>query len=259
MNNTLRWILIIIGLLLFVGAATIMLPAIMDALGGDGGPLIETTNEPLTVTLAGYLLGDELTKIQFVNDVLNDREVDPLLYAIAAAGALTVAMFGMAIGLGIMMRLGDRLTTSTTNDEKYQQAVQTLQQREQEDNKRLAISQPPTPEPPHVHPRWDAFSTGFVIVMFVAFTTVMIVQTLRPDLTVDFLGTLVPVAIPLTLLIVLVTGVVLAFTLKPKRLAAVDGTDSLPVNWSVIWVVISGLIILGIGTGIMVALRSLGG
>jgi magnesium-transporting ATPase (P-type) len=259
LNNTLRWILIIIGLLLFVGAATIILPALLDAIGGNGGRLIETTNEPLTVTIAGYLLGDELTKIQFVNDVLNDREVDPLLYAIAAAGALTVAMFGMAIGLGIMMRLGDRLTTGTINDENYQQAVKTLSDREQEDNKRLLESQPPTPEPAHVHPRWDAFSTGFVIVMFVAFTSVMIVQTLRPDLTVNFLGTLVPVAIPLTLIMVLITGIILAFTLKPKRLAAVDGTDSLPVNWSIIWVLISGLIILGIGTGVMIAIRSVGG
>lgn len=258
MNNTLRWILIIIGLLLFVGAATIIVPRLLNAMGGEGGGSIETTNEPLTVTLSGYLLGDELEKIGPLKDMLDGREVNPLVLAGLMFGMLAVVVFAMGMGLGIMMRLGDRLTTKTNNDEKYQQAVKTLEKREQEDNKRLLQSQPPDPTPAHVHPRWNAFSTGFVIVMFVAFSTMLVVQTLRPDLQVNFMGTLVPLVIPVTLLLVLITAIVLAFTLKPRRLAAVDNTDTLAVNWPVIWVVISGLVFIGIGLGVMVALGTLG-
>lgn len=259
MKDTLRWVLIIVGLLLAVGIATVVLPALLQGTDGESEALVETTNEPLTVALGGYLLGEELEQIAPLRDALEGREVDPLVMAGLVAGLLTAGVLVVGAAIAVPMVLLDRVTTRNRNREAYQQAVTTLEQREQEENKALAASRPPTPMPEHSHPRWDAFSTGFVILMFAAFAGVMVVQTLRPDLQVDFLGVLVPFAIPATLVIVLITGIILAFTLKPKRLAAVDDTDFQAVNWSVIWVLLSGLVLLGIGTGIMVGLRSLGG
>ena len=259
MKGALRWILIIVGLLIAVGAATVILPALRDSASGEGGPLLETSNEPLTINLGGFLLGEELEKVDLLKDNVDGKTLDPMVMAGAMVGMLVVGVAGFAVFLIVLMQFLDTRVSGVKNDEDYQEAANNLEQREKADNKALRESQPPTPMPNHQRPRWDAFSTAVVILMFAALTGVAVLQTLRPDLTVEIAGTLLPAAIPVMLLIMLVTGVILIFTLKPKRLAAVDETDYEPVNWSAIWVALSGLILIGVGTGMVIAIRSMGG
>jgi len=234
------------------------LPALRDSAGGEGGPLLETSNEPLTINLGGFLLGEELEKITLLKDIVDGEAVDPLVLAGVMVSMLVVGVAAIAVFLIVLMKSLDKRVIGVQNDEAYQEATRNLEQREKADKQALLESQPPTPMPNHKRPRWDAFSTAVVIIMFAALAGVAVIQTLRPDLTVEIAGTLVPVAIPGMLLIMLVTGIILIFTLKPTRLAAVDETDYEPVNWSVVWVTLSGLILIGIGTGMVVAIRSMG-
>ena len=59
-------------------------------------------------------------------------------------------------------------------------------------------------------------------------------------------------------ILILITIVVLVLTARARKPGALDNpeNDNDPVNWGYIWILLSGLIIVGIGTGLAIALRS---
>ena len=65
-----------------------------------------------------------------------------------------------------------------------------------------------------------------------------------------------PVAI-LNLFLILLTVVTLIAVFRSNPTADPDSnaTDYRPVNWGWIWVILSGLLIVGIGTGLAIAMR----
>jgi hypothetical protein len=245
-----------------VGVATVALPALLnrgaEAEGGVG-PTFTTNNDPIPIDLGGYLLGEELEKITPLNDLLAGRTVDPMLLA----GALTVLLLGGMVVMGLILylvmgRLG-KMTVTTKNDPHFQEAVSNLEQREKAKNRELAKVQPPTDIPPHTRPRYDAIATGLTIVLLVVFAAIAVAQTFFAGETREFLGALVPAWVPFTCVVSLIAAVFVALIMRPERFANVAQRDNQPVNWSTIWVAISGLIFLGVGTGLMLAIRAAGG
>jgi hypothetical protein len=257
LKGNLRTFVAIVVLLLLVGAATLVLPWLQQqaSSGESSGALIETNNDPITVSLGGYLLGDELVKVAPLQG-LDGKEINPLVLSLIIMGILIAGIAGLAMVLYLVIVLLDRITTRTKEDPAFQAKVAQMEQQQKEIYKELEKTQPPTPIPDHNRPRWNAVSTALVIVMFVAFAAIVVAQTLRPGLQVELLGTLVPIAVPITLIAVLLAAVILVITLKPRRLAAVDTTDNEPVNWSALWVAVSGLIFLGVGLGLVFAIRT---
>ena len=257
MKGNLRTIVAIVALLLLVGAATLVLPWLQqqNSSSESSGALIETNNDPITVSLGGYLLGDELVKVAPLQG-LEGKEVNPLVWSLIILGILIVGIGGLAAVLYLVIVLLDRITTRTKEDPAFQAKVTQMEQRQKEVFKELEKTQPPTPIPDHNRPRWSAISTALVIVMFVAFAAIAVAQTLRPGMQVELLGTLMPVAVPIVLVAMLLAAVILVITVKPRRLAAVDTTDNEPVNWSALWVAVSGLVFLGIGLGLLFAVRT---
>lgn len=257
MKGNLRTIVAIVALLLLVGAATLVLPWLQqqNSSSESSGALIETNNDPITVSLGGYLLGDELVKVAPLQG-LEGTEVNPLVWSLIILGILIVGIGGLAAVLYLVIVLLDRITTRTKEDPAFQAKVTQMEQRQKEVFKELEKTQPPTPIPDHNRPRWSAISTALVIVMFVAFAAIAVAQTLRPGMQVELLGTLMPVAVPIVLVAMLLAAVILVITVKPRRLAAVDTTDNEPVNWSALWVAVSGLVFLGIGLGLIFAVRT---
>ncbi|MCA9990449.1 MAG: hypothetical protein H6666_13515 [Ardenticatenaceae bacterium] len=257
MKGNLRTIVAIVALLLLVGAATLVLPWLQqqNSSSESSGALIETNNDPITVSLGGYLLGDELVKVAPLQG-LEGTEVNPLVWSLIILGILIVGIGGLAAVLYLVIVLLDRITTRTKEDPAFQAKVTQMEQRQKEVFKELEKTQPPTPIPDHNRPRWSAISTALVIVMFVAFAAIAVAQTLRPGMQVELLGTLMPVAVPIVLVAMLLAAVILVITVKPRRLAAVDTTDNEPVNWSALWVAVSGLVFLGIGLGLLFAVRT---
>ncbi len=262
MRRNAQTILLIIGLLLFVAVATVALPA-LRSLGteaeGGVGPNFTTNNDPIPLDLGGYLLGEELEKITILNDLLAGRAVDPMVLA----GALTVLLLGGMVVMGLLLfflmgRL-DRMTVNTKSDPQFQEAVNNLEQREKAENRELAKVQPPTDIPPHTRPRYDAIATGLTLLLIVVFGTIAVAQTFFSGETREFLGALVPAWVPFTCVVGLIAAVFLALTIKPQQFANVAQQENQPVNWSTIWVAISGLIFLGVGTGLMLAIRAAGG
>ena len=257
MKGNLRTIVAIVALLLLVGAATLVLPWLQqqNSSSESSGALIETNNDPITVSLGGYLLGDELVKVAPLQG-LEGKEVNPLVWSLIIMGILIVGIGGLATVLYLVILLLDRITTRTKEDPAFQTKVTQMEQRQKEVFKELEKTQPPTPIPDHNRPRWNAISTALVIIMFVAFAAIAVAQTLRPGMQVELLGTLMPVAVPIVLVAMLLAAVILVITVKPRRLAAVDTTDNEPVNWSALWVAVSGLVFLGIGLGLLFAVRT---
>lgn len=262
MRRNAQTILLIIGLLLFVAVATVALPALRNR-GAEAergvGPTFTATNDPIPIDLGGYLLGEELEKITVLNDLLAGRTVDPLVLA----GALTVLLLGGMVVMGlilylVMVRL-DKMTVTTKSDPQFQEAVSSLEQREKAENRELAKVQPPTDIPPHTRPRYDAVATGLTLLLLAVFGTVAVAQTFFAGQTREFLGTLVPAWVPFTCVVSLIIAVLLALVVRPQYFANVTQQENRPVNWSTVWVAISGLIFLGVGTGLMLAIYTAGG
>ena len=255
MKRTATWIVVIIVLLIGVAGLTVILPNLQSGDGSEGGAGIEARNDPVTVILSGYLLGDEIQKIGFISDAFDGQSVDPIILLFAMTFIVVVGVAAIGVGLIVGVRFLDKIISRTKDDPGYQEHVRHMQQQTKEESAELKKSRPPDPIPEHKRPRRDAIATGLVILLFVAFSSILVFSAV-PIAGERFL---VPVWIPATLFALLIAAVILAFTLKSRSFEHIDEQEKRPVNWATIWVALSGLVFLGIGTGLMIYVRSLGG
>ncbi len=252
MNRNVQIIGIIVVLLLVVGAASVLLPAIQEQILGSTGDLevgLETENEPIEIDLGGFLLGEELEQIPPLNDLLNGREVNPLLLLIGSLVLIGGAVVTFGLVLALIMRLLDRTVTNTYNDYDFQEASQNLETREKEENKELAKTQPPTDIPDHIRPRSQAYVFIGLIIFLVGIAAILVAESLNVDIQVEIfvVGVTIVAAFAAILLI------------RPEQFTDPEKENAATLNWSTVWVILSGLVFLGIGLGLVVAIRSLAG
>lgn len=250
MNRNVQIIGIIVVLLL-IGVATVVLPAIQEQIVGGSNldVSLETENEPLEINLGGFLLGEELEKITPLNDLLNGREVNPLLLLIGSLVVVGGAVVTFGLVLALVMRLLDRSVSNTYSNESYQEAAKNLETREKEENKELAKIQPPTDIPEHNRPRSRAYTLIALILFLTGIGAIVFASSLNVDIQVGIFAVVVTVLV----------GIVALLTIRPEQFTDPEQEDAATLNWSTIWVAISGLIFLGIGLGLVVAIRSLSG
>ena len=260
---------LIIGLLLFSALASVAWPTIQEQLDLDDVEGVYATpaldglevesGELVTIQLEDYLLGEVLVEAPLISE-LDGRQVHPLLLS----GILAVIMFGALFAVGLPLALIyvglERQTVALKDDESFQAKRAEMEKRQQEEIKALEESQPPDPIPDHERSRWSVVSTSAVIIMFVVFIGFALADTFYPDREVQFYSdVLVNPALPVVGVLVLITilGLIAYFRPTGGQLVSAESDDS-PIPWATIWVVVSGLIFLGIGIGLMLAVRTMG-
>ena len=87
--------------------------------------------------------------------------------------------------------------------------------------------------------------------MFVGFGTMVLVRNFFPEGTTMTDGRIVSVTTPVFLVLALIAIIILAIRLRPEKIDAVNETDAGKIPWDFIAVLITGLVMIGIGIGFM--------
>jgi hypothetical protein len=273
--ETARTWLIIIALLLFSGIASLIWVAAGDQLGLGGIDLsldqltggvageVETETEMVTIQLDQYLLGEVLVETPGLNQ-LHGVEVHPLVLA----GILTAVFVGGLVAIGLPLALIyvrlERQTEQVKEDPEFQEKLSNLEKREKDALRELSEEHPPDPIPDHEMPRWATISTSLIILFFVILTGYALADTFYPGGEIELANdVLLNPALPVAGGLGLVTLLILASVYSRRRPsregeAAVAAGDDAAIPWGAIWVIVSGLIFLGIGMGLMFAIRAAG-
>lgn len=261
--ETWRTWLIIIGLLVFGAVASVAWPAIVDALDFDanldfgsyfGGTAGAVEQESDNIPLPDWLAG--LPGVGAVVD--DDGAVHPLLVLAVLGGLLVGLIAGIGLVIGLIFRLLDRQARQVKADPGFQSNAAALTKREQERLRAKAESQPPTPMPSHEHPRWSAVATVLVILFFVLLVGFALADTVYPAGPIELAsGWWVDPALPWSLGMVLVALLSILFFARNRSLAA-GGDENRPISWNMVWVIVTGLVFLGIGLGLTMAMRVAG-
>ncbi|MCO5184827.1 MAG: hypothetical protein M9928_09930 [Anaerolineae bacterium] len=247
-NTAITWIVVILviigGMLLAV-----LWPSLTAAISGDSSSaevsgssgVMLSSATPDTVDVA--LLVNDLGKMIGLDISLGIEPVNTWVafVSVAVFTVGSVVVFGLILTL--LYRFLDKWVTRTKQDDDYQAAVVELDNREKAFIKEHLESQPPDPIPSHERTRWSVVSTALITIMFFMFGGVALGWNVAQN-SAELL--LWAAAFGLLGLIVSV------ILLSPRRMLAVEGKDSAAIPWSSIWVIISGLVIVGLGLGVMV-------
>jgi hypothetical protein len=98
---------------------------------------------------------------------------------------------------------------------------------------------------------------AFIIVLIVWICGMILGAVYLDDAEVEILGLTVDATTLLNLVLVLTTIVILFLALRHRDPEELENppSDNNPVNWGYIWVIVSGLLIVGIGAGAAMATR----
>ncbi len=253
-----RWVtpVVIVVLLLAFGLLTVIAPAITQgisrALGGGASsapPLAEAPSRALTaeqVVLepSGYLLGDELVKIEPIG-AYDSRPAAERTYSglelLAILTAITlVGVVALTVPIVALVWLGSRTVETTLASDSYQKAAAALENKRTEALKAVNSVQLTGGIPDHNRTVWSAWSTGIVAVILAYFTGLTVGAGIAEGLG--------PV---LANLAAVVTAVIAFFRLRPKNVAAVEEKEDVKSSYNLMWVLISGAIMMGLGVGLM--------
>lgn len=255
-------LVIIFGLLVFAGlasAAWLWLSSREDTGGEQQEVQLETELETVTVDVGDYVLGSDLLQVPFIKDNVDGLQFSQWVVIGAAVGLVVVSVGALGLLLAVVTWFFGRRVTKVYEDEEFQAAQSELQQREAARLQGLR-EQRPTAQPaePEQTGRWSVVSTSIVIVMFVWITGVILGVAYFGETTWEIAGRQVNAASVITLILVLLTIAILILVIRRQNITDFDSgeTDYKPVNWSTIWILLSGVIIVGIGAGLAIAMRS---
>lgn len=259
-NESLKTWGIIIALLILSGVATATWQWASARTTTAREHVAVPRSEPpvLEIRLRDYVVGDLLAETPVIQD-LDGRQFNQF-EALGILIALTlVPLIALALPIAfIFMRL-DKQTATVKETETFKTAATQLSKREDAEVKQIRQAQPAKPRRPDpTMPRWSVISTSLIVVLFVMFLGFMLGRATLPH--ESLMGhTIVDPAVMLMWASGLVTAVVLFFVLrgKARALAASDDGDYSPPPWGWIWVIITGLLIVGLGTGLSLILRNM--
>ena len=268
--ETIKTWLIVGGLLLFSGLASLAWVALSGQENGQGlaAPnlgldlgLELDPGEQVTIQLDKYLLGEVLVEAPLLRE-LQGQEVSSLVLAAILAAVTIGGLLAVGVPLGLVYMMLDRQAEQVKEDSEFQEKQSALAQKERERLRTLNEAKPPTPVPSHQMPRWAVASTSLIILFFVIMVSYALADTFYTDGDVNLGSNIfVSPALILSAVLGIVTVIALAGTLgrRADGLEDNDEADRGRIPWGAIWVALTGFIFLGLGTGLMLAIRSAGG
>ncbi|MCL4870298.1 MAG: hypothetical protein KJ063_15140 [Anaerolineae bacterium] len=259
------------GLIVAFLVVALLMPLLASSLpsllaGGGGGRSQVTVPRPretevITIEIDKLLLGEELIKIGFLAD-LNQRGLTisaPLLMLILAG----VFVGGIAVvggGLAFTYKFLDNFVLNTKQNSEFKTSAANLEKKQKEQLKLINKANPPDPIPSHETPRWSAAATSIIAILFAWVMGLMFADVFFPSGDVVIRGQLVAGSTILSWIFIILTVIILAFVYRPQEfIAHSEATANKSTDWGLIWVIVAGALILGVGLGLMFAVRAAGG
>lgn len=165
-------------------------------------------------------------------------------------------VIGAGLTLGIIYIILSRLVTRTTSSADYQTSVSSLQKRETDRIATMRQTRPTSAAPESTWRRWSVFTTALSILLFVAFTTFLFASALFPDRQIIRQSEIVNIVSILVLAALMIAIIIMALWLRADRIAAFNRGESLAIPWDFIAVVITGLLVVGLGIGVIAILNT---
>ncbi|MCA9936484.1 MAG: hypothetical protein H6662_04890 [Ardenticatenaceae bacterium] len=233
-----NWVVIFV-VLIVTSILAASWPLITSAFSRGQGGSTAVRPEISTITLPFPLFGLE--------------EINSLLAVGLLAVVVIVLVAGVGGVLGAINLFLNKQTEVVKESETYQAHLSTLAQRETERMKELRADRKAGPVPAHTLPRWSVVSTSLIVLLFTVAGAMILNKAFVPDgaeLTMGSFAFSTSVAIVGGF--VLLALIFLAFWIRPQRLEAIEATDYGPIPWDTIWIILSGLIVVGLGVGLVI-------
>jgi hypothetical protein len=232
---------VIVALLVGSGILTIFIPALFGS--GSSTPL---PTEPSTVT------------IMFPIPIAGQNSITLPSWLVMLGLALIVPglVIGAGLTLGIIYIILSRLASNAAVNPEYQARAAVLDKRQEEKIKAMRQTRQTSVSPESRWQRWAVFTTGAVILMFVGFLALLFSSTLFPEGPIARQDTLVNLGRIFVVASMLIALVVMIFTLRSERLVRFDQAETLSIPWNFLAVLISGLLVVGLGIGILLWLNT---
>ena len=240
-QSLLTWF-IIFAILIVSGILTIFLPALL----GDGGSATAIPREgeivviPLPIPVAGR------------SEIVVPGWQLMLGMAILVPGLV----IGAGLTLGIIYIILSRLVRGTQESKNFQESSSTLQKRQSERIAKLRETRPTRAASESSNRRWNVLTTAITILMFIAFMALLFAYTLIPSGQIVRNETIVNIASALVFILMIVALAGMGLWLRSDRILAVDRSDTLSIPWDFIAVLLTGLLVVGLGIGVIVILNA---
>lgn len=264
MKNRSTWLTwaVVAALVIFAGFASAIVPFVIDGLQADDEAEIAQETQPNEAAVdVGQLpfIGEVLVDIPFIQEYIQGRIISLFQAFALMTGVILIAVGGLGLVIAGAMLLIGRMVTKVESAESYQEAVTGLDRRQQELLKERRSKQPTAPPTdPERSARGFAYVFSFLILVMVWISVLGFSYSLFKDVVWDIFGLEISASVGLAILAGLVTIIVLALTWgrRDPLEVAEPKSDYNPVNWGMVWVLITGLLIVGLGTGVAIALTS---
>lgn len=259
----------LIALLVLFGLVTAVWPALANAFelpsfGGGSSTTIPYEAEPIHLEALKTSLSSLPAPIASAADALPDT-ISPFVAMLVVSGLIVALVVGVGGGLTLLFKFVSGIRNNTLGTETYQQHQQALEQRVKEQIKQMRDGRTTDPQPSHKMPRWSIISNTLIALMFVGFATMVVMRNFFPEGTTIINNALtsnedviISVTTPVFVVLALITLLVMGLRMRPQKIEAVDETDFGKIPWDFIAVLITGLIMLGLGIGIMVYINTPG-
>ena len=240
-NRSLLTWAIIFAILVGSGILTILLPALLG--GGTAEPLPRT---PSTVTITPPIpIGSNSSFTLASWQVM-----------LALAFLVPALVIGAGLTLGIVSIFVSRFITRTKTTPDYQQSTAALDKRYAERVGRLRETRPTSKAPESTWKRWAVITTALTVLMFVGFGALLIAGFVFPNNQIVRQDQIVNITSLFALGALLLALVVMAVTLRGDRLTAPDRSGTMPIPWDFVAVVLTGLLVVGLGIAVIVIVNT---
>lgn len=244
MRNKRSWITwgIIFVILVGSGILTILLPALL----GGGQSSTPLPPEPTTVTIPLPVPIGGRSEITLPSWQLM------LGLAILVPGLV----IGAGLTLGIVYIILSRLVAGTTASADYKQNAAALEKRQNDRIAQMRETRPTSMAPESTWRRWSVITTALIVLMFVAFLTLLFTSTLFPSGQIVRQENIVNIVSLIVGAVLILALVFMALWLRHDRIASFNRGDTLSIPWDFIAVVITGLLVVGLGIGVIAILNA---
>lgn len=239
-NSLITWGIIFV-ILLGSGLLTILVPAFFNS--GSATPLPSETSTvtiPLPVPVGG--------------------RTEVTLASWQLMLGLAILIVGLVIGAGIVLALLysllSRQVTKTEADTTTQEKSAALTKRYNDQVADMRQTRPTSVAPEKTWQRWGVVTTALSILMLVAFSSYLFASMLFPGGLVIRGGEIVNMTMIIVSVMMIITLLAMGLWLRSRHIASFNQTESLSIPWDFIAVVVTGLLVVGLGIGFIAFLNA---
>jgi hypothetical protein len=250
----------LLGVLVVFAVVTAVWPTLANAfslpsISFGGGSSTPVPYEPEPIHLEALKTSLAAGPLASVAEALPDT-LSPFVALGVVAGVIIGGIVVVGGGLSFIFRLLSGIRDNTIESETFQKHQSALEQRQREQIKKMRNGRTIDPVPSHKMPRWSVLSNALITLMFVGFATMVVVRNFFPEGVTELNGEIVNITTPAFGVAALIALIIMGIRLRPQRLEAIDTTDYNKIPWDFMAVLITGLVILGLGIGFMVYINA---